>query len=155
MRVEPLYGLPVEQPGDREGSSVVAGAGDAVLAESIAAEIARLDAGIEAAETMLGMLPRRMLAGDVRLPREVFVSVSGGSFYGTSFLRGSEAITFAVPFDAPPAVVVIPNNTSQPGFSVECSASDITTSGFVARLAVSASFVGTFVSRWIAMETTQ
>jgi len=154
VRVEPLYGLPVEEPGDVEGWSVNVGQPGVLLADAIAAELARIESSIEAFQAVIDRLPRTWQAGNVRLPFEVFTIVSSG-FYNTNYWRGAEGIVFEQPFEEPPMVVILPNNTSDPGFSMEASASNITTSGFTARLAVSSSFVGTFINRWIAVERTQ
>lgn len=154
MRVEPLYGLPVEEPGDVEGWSVVDGQPGDLLADAIAAELDRIEAGITAFQATIAGLPSTIQAGNFRLPREVFVSVSS-SFYNSNYLRGSEAVVFNQPFDEVPAVVVLPGNAGLPGFSIEATAANVTTSGFTALLAVSGNFTGTFVSRWIAVERTQ
>lgn len=154
MKSEPLYKLPVEEPADTEGWSVVAGQTGERLAVAIAAEIERIEADIAAFEETIATLPRRMQAGFVQLPRTVFRTVST-SFYNFDYLRGTQAVIFNEPFDDPPAVVVLPNNTPEPGFPIECSASDVTRSGFTVRLAVSLDFTGSFVSRWFAAERTQ
>lgn len=154
MKVEPLYGLPVEEPGDVEGWSINVGQPGALLAEAAAAELSRIESDIDAFQTVIDRLPRTFQSGNVRLPFEVFTSVSN-SFYDGVYWLGSEAIVFERPFEAEPAVIVLPNNTSEPGFSIEASATNVTTAGFTARLAVNSSFVGTFVNRWIAVERTQ
>jgi hypothetical protein len=154
VRVEPLYRFPVEDPGDTEGSTIVDGTPGDLLAVRFAAELSRIQGDIDAFEAVIAALPRTIQAGHVSMPAEVFTSVTDG-FYNGSYLRGAEAIRFGRPFDAPPAVVLIPNNTSQPGFSMEATVTDVTTAGFTARLAVSFGFSGTFVCRWIAVEATQ
>lgn len=154
MKVEPLYGLPVEEPGDVEGWSINSGQPGDLLAEAIAAELDRIETAVAAYQAQVDILPRIIQTGSVALPFEVFVS-RPNTFYNAPYYLGSQSVVFARPFDAPPAVVVIPNNTAQPGFSIEASASNVSTSGFTARLAVNAVFVGTFQSRWMAVERTQ
>lgn len=154
MKVEPLYGLPVEEPGDVEGWSVNSGQPGVLLADAVAAELDRIEADITDFGAVLATLPRTVQSGNVQLPFEVFTSVNQPFYNGVQF-RGAEAIVFERQFESVPSVVVIPNNTSQPGFPIECTVSNITVSGFTARLAVSAGFGGTFISRWIAMERTQ
>lgn len=154
MRFEPLYGLPVEEPGDVEGWSVTAEQPGPILAEAVAAELARIEAEYEAFTDRLASLPRRWLTGTVFMYSTSFRDI-GSSFYNTDYRRGAEAVEFEQPFNTTPAIVVIPNNANIPGFSIEMSVSDSSPSGFVANLAVSGNFSGTFVSRWIAVETTQ
>ncbi len=155
MAVEPQYGLPVERPGDVEGWSINSGQPGDLLAEAVAVETQRIEAAITAFQTRIDALPRTIQTGNVRLPREVFQAVTDDPFYNSNYLRGSEAIIFDRPFDDTPAVVVIPNNNILPGFAIEQTVSNVSTSGFTVRLAVSGSFTGTFVSRWIAAERTQ
>lgn len=154
MRVEPLYGLPVEEPGDVEGWSINSGQSGDLLADAIAAELDRIDGDITAFAAALAALPRTVQAGNVRLPFEIFTTVNQAFYNGVQW-RGAESIVFERQFESVPAVVLVPNNTSQPGFSIECTVSNVTTAGFTARLSVNASFSGTFISRWIAMEPTQ
>lgn len=154
MKVEPLYGLPVEEPGDVEGWSINSGQPGDLLADAIAAELDRIEGNADAFALALAALPRTVQAGRVDLPFEIFTTVNQPFYNGIQW-RGAQSIVFERPFESTPAVVVIPNNTTQPGFSIECTVSNVTTAGFTARLSVSAGFVGTFVSRWIAMEWTQ
>lgn len=154
MKVEPLYGLPVEEPGDVEGWSINVNQPGDLLADDVAAELSRIEGDIDAFEATIAALPRTIQAGRVSLPREVFTTVTD-SFYNINHLRGVEAIVFKRQFNTTPSVVLIPNNTSQPGFSMEATAWNVSTSGFSARLAVSFNFTGTFVCRWIAVERTQ
>lgn len=154
MRFEPLYGLPVEEPGDVEGWSVTAEQPGPILAEAIAAELARIEAEYEAFTDRLASLPRRWQAGFVNMSSTSFGTVLSG-FYNDNYRRGAEAIEFEQPFNATPAIVILPNNASIPGFSIEMSVSNQSPSGFTANLAVAGTFTGTFVSRWIAVETTQ
>lgn len=155
MKVEPLYGLPVEEPGDVEGWSINSGQPGDLLADAIAAELDRIEGDIAVYSAAVAALPRTVLTGNVRLPFEVFTSVNQPFYNGIQW-RGAESIVFEQQFESVPAVVLIPNNTALPGsLPIECTVSNVTTSGFTARLSVSSTFVGTFVSRWIAMEPTQ
>lgn len=154
MRFEPLYGLPVEEPGDVEGWSVTAEQPGPVLAEAIAAELARIEARYNDFIDRLNSLPLRWQAGFVRMDTTSFRTVSS-SFYNSNYRRASEAIEFEQQFEATPAVVVLPNNADIPGFSIEMSVASTSPSGFTANLAVSGNFTGTFHSRWIAVEQTQ
>lgn len=154
MKVEPLYGLPVEEPGDIEGWSINVGQPGDLLAVAAAAELSRLESDIAAFQARLDLLPFNFQAGNVRMPFEIFSSRPTG-FYNGIYWVGAEGVVFKRPFLDPPAVILIPNNTDQPGFSIEATASEVSTSGFTARLAVNASFTGTFITRWIAVEVTQ
>lgn len=154
MKVEPLYGLPVEEPGDVEGWSINSGQPGDLLADAIAAELDRIEGNANDFAALLASLPRTVQSGNVRLPFEIFTTVDQPFYNGIQW-RGAESIVFERQFESVPSVVLIPNNTSSPGFPIECTVSNVTTAGFTARLSVSSSFVGTFISRWIAMEWTQ
>lgn len=155
MRVEPLYGLPVEEPGDVEGWSVNSGQPGDLLADAVAVELNRIETIIDNFEAAVAPLPTRIQSGLVVMPVDVFVSVPN-TFYNAAYIRGAQGVLFEEPFDEPPAVVVLPANTPEPGFTMECSASNVSTSGFTARLAVTGTFIGgAFVARWIAAERTQ
>lgn len=154
MRFEPLYGLPVEEPGDIEGWSVTEEQPGAILAEAIAAELARIEANHNDFADRLASLPMRWQAGFVNMSSTSFGDVSS-SFYNSDYRRGLEAIEFEQPFIGTPAVVVLPNNADIPGFSIEMSVQDISSSGFTAVLAVAGNFSGAFISRWFAVEQTQ
>lgn len=157
MSVEPLYGFPVERPGDREGWSVVDGEPGDVLAERIAAELDRIEGDITAFTATIAALPRTIQTGTVQLPREIFQYVDPADyFYSDNFnyVRGSQAVVFERSFDDAPSVVLLPNNSDLPGLSIEATVTGVTPLGFTAVLAA-ANFTGTFVSRWIAVERTQ
>lgn len=154
MRVEPLYGLPVEEPGDVEGWSVTHDQPGDVLAESIAAELERIEGLYDDFIARLESLPMRWQAGFLGMNTTSFHDVSS-SFYNTDYRRASEAVVFEQQFNDRPAIVFLPNNANIPGFSIEASISSSSSSGFTANLAVSGNFTGTFHSRWIAVEVTQ
>lgn len=154
MRVEPLYGLPVEEPGDVEGWSVTVDQPGALLAEAVAAELARIEAAYNDFAARLAALPMRWQAGRVLMSNTSFSSVTS-SFYNSNYRRGAEAVVFEQQFIETPAIVLIPNNADIPGFSIEMSVSHQSSAGFTANLAVSGNFTGTFVSHWIAVERTQ
>lgn len=154
MRVEPLYGLPVEEPGDVEGWSVTHDQPGDVLAEAIAAELDRIEGRYNDFAARLATLPMRWQAGFVSMNTTSFSSVSS-SFYNSNYRRAAEAVVFEQQFDDTPAIMFLPNNANIPGFSIEASISNSSSSGFTANLAVAGNFTGTFHSRWIAVETTQ
>lgn len=154
MRYEPLYGLPVEEPGDIEGWSINADIPGTLLADAIAAELTRIEAAYNAIATTLGALPANIQAGRVAMVRAVF-RVKNDVFYNSAGWLGSEAVTFARPFDSPPAVVLIPQLFTQPGEIVEVGAYNVTESGFTGILFADNPPATQYTSGWIAVERTQ
>lgn len=154
MRNEPLYQLPVEEPGDIEGWSINADLGGDLLAVAIAAELARIDADYAALDALLAGLPGNVQAGRVAMVRAVFRSQLHPFYNGTVY-RGQESVIFERPFDNPPAVVVIPNLTQFPGDIVEVSASSLTQGGFTAYMFADNPPATQYTSGWIACDRTQ
>jgi hypothetical protein len=154
MRNEPLYGLPVEEPGDIEGWSINADLPGTLLAEAIAAELTRIEADYNAIVATLGALPANIQAGRVAMVRAVFRS-KNDIFYDSPGWLGSQAVTFARPFDSPPAVVLIPQLFASPGEIVEVGAYNVTQSGFTGILFADNPPATQYTSGWIAVERTQ
>jgi hypothetical protein len=154
VRFEPLYGLPVEEPGDIEGWSINADLGGPLLADAIAAELSRIEANYNALAAVLNALPGNIQAGRVAMVQAVF-RLKNDPFYNNPGWLGSEAVTFARPFDAPPSVVLIPQLFAQPGNIVEVSANKVTESGFTGVLFAQNPPATQYTSGWIAMERTQ
>lgn len=154
MRIEPLYGLPVEEPGDIEGWSINAELPGALLADAIAAELTRIEAAYNAIVATLGALPANIQAGRVAMVRAVF-RLKNDPFYNSAGWLGSEAVTFARPFDSPPAVVLIPQLFNAPGEIVEVGAYNVTQSGFTGILFADNPPATQYTSGWIAVERTQ
>lgn len=152
MPFEPIYGLPYEAPSDLPGWSLTGGPDgeQPILAERVAAQLRRLDDLLQAIADVTGFLPGRIQAGRVTVTPDT--SVPGGAFYGSSYYRGVTSVTFAVPFDSIPAVMVCTDSTV-PGTLIEASASNVSPTGFdanTARQNTTASVVS-----WIASEQTQ
>lgn len=154
MRFEPLYGLPVEEPGDIEGWSINADLGGPLLADAIAAELSRIEAEYDAIAAQLNALPANIQSGTVAMVQAVF-RAKNDPFYNTSGWLGSEAVTFAHPFDSPPSVVLLPQLFTLPGEIVEVSAYNVTESGFTGILFADNRPATQYTSRWIAVERTQ
>lgn len=154
MRFEPLYGLPVEEPGDIEGWSINADLGGPLLADAIAAELARIEADYNAIVTSLSSLPVNIQAGRVAMVRAVF-RIENLPLYNTAGWLGSEAVTFDRPFNSPPSVVLLPQLFTQPGEIVEVSVYNVTESGFTGALFAANPPATQYTSGWIAVERTQ
>lgn len=154
MRTEPLYGLPVEEPGDIEGWSINADQPGALLADAIAAELFRIEADYNAIVATLSALPMNIQAGRVAMVNAVFRLKNDPMFDSAGWL-GSEAVTFARPFDSPPSVVLIPNLLTIPGVVVEVGAYNVTESGFTGALFADSPPATQYTSGWIAVERTQ
>lgn len=154
MRNEPLYGLPVEEPGDIEGWSINADLPGTLLADAIAAELARIEAAYNAILGTLSALPMNIQAGRVAMVRAVFRQKNDPMFDSAGWL-GSEAVTFTRPFDSPPSVVLIPQLFTQPGEIVEVSAYNVTEAGFTGVLFADNPPATQYTSGWIAVERTQ
>lgn len=154
MRFEPLYGLPVEEPGDLEGWSINADAAGTLLADAIAAELSRIETNYNTVLASLAGLPANIQTGRVAMVRAVF-RVKNDPMYNTAGWIGSESVKFARPFDTPPAVVLIPQLFTQPGEIVEVSANSITQSGFTGTLFADNPPATQYTSGWIACEHTQ
>lgn len=154
MREEPLYGLPVEEPGDIEGWSINADLPGPLLADAIAVELTRIEAAYNAVAAVLGALPANIQAGRVAMARAVF-RVKNDPFYNSAGWLGSQAVIFARPFDSPPAVVLIPQLSTFPGEIVEVGAYNVTESGFTGSLFADNPPAAQYTSGWIAVERTQ
>lgn len=154
MRTEPLYGLPVEEPGDIEGWSINADIPGTLLAVAIAAEITRIEAAYNAIAAQLNALPANIQAGRVSMVNAVFRLKNDPMFDSAGWL-GSEAVTFTRPFDSPPSVVLIPQLITFPGAVVEVGAYNVTESGFTGVLFADNPPLNAYTSGWIAVERTQ
>lgn len=154
MRFEPLYGLPVEEPGDQEGWSINADLPGPLLADAIAAELSRIEAAYNTQAAALASLPIDIQVGRVALPRAVWRFINYPMYNGPG-QRGQQAIRFARPFDEPPIVVLIPQLFTQPGDIVEVTAASITESGFTAYMFAENPPATQYTSGWIAVEATQ
>lgn len=164
MRVEPLYGLPVEEYGDVEGWSINADQPGTLLAVAIAAELSRIETAITAMETIIANIPHKIQAGILAMPTSSFRSVATSFYDGnpcvgpppsTCFWRAEESIVFNQSFDATPTVVVLTNRNTAAGTILEATVATVTQSGFTASLATFAKPVDQWTSGWIAMERTQ
>jgi hypothetical protein len=154
MRNEPLYGLPVEEPGDIEGWSINADLGGDLLAVAIAAELSRIESNYNAIVATLGALPMNIQAGRVAMVRAVF-RLKNDPMYNTAGWLGSESVVFERPFDSPPSVVLIPQLITFPGEVVEVGAFNVTESGFTGVLFADNPPANQYTSGWIAVERTQ
>ena len=157
MRFEPLYGLPVEEPGDIEGWSINADQPGPLLAVAIATELARIEADYNALAATLAGLPMHIQVGRIALPRAVWREALPFQYqrYNTAPWRGSQADTFERPFDEPPVVVLLPQLVTFPGDIVEVTASNITQSGFTGNMLAENPPATQYTSGWIAVERTQ
>lgn len=154
MRNEPLYGLPVEEPGDIEGWSINADLGGDLLAVAIAAELSRIEAAYNAVAASLTALPLNIQAGTVAMVKAVFRQLNDPMFDSAGWI-GSESVVFARSFDSPPSVVLLPQLFTQPGEIVEVSAYNVTESGFTGTLFADNPPATQYTSGWIAVERTQ
>jgi hypothetical protein len=154
VRTEPLYGLPVEEPGDIEGWSINSDQPGTLLADAIAAELSRIEANYNAILSTLSALPMNIQAGRVAMVKAVF-RLKNDPFYNSAGWLGSESVVFDHPFDSPPSVVLIPQLFTQPGEIVEVGAYNVTESGFTGILFADNPPATQYTSGWIAVERTQ
>jgi hypothetical protein len=154
MRAEPLYGLPVEEPGDIEGWSINADIPGTLLADAIAAELSRIEAAYNAIADALAALPANIQVGRIAMVKAVFRQLNDPMYDSAGWL-GSESVVFERPFDSVPSVVLLPQLFTQPGEIVEVTAYNVTESGFTGALFADNPPATQYTSGWIAVERTQ
>lgn len=151
MPNEPIYGLPYEAGTDLPGWSLTGGPDvtQPILAEAVAAQLARLDDRLQSINDMFGSYPNEIQAGSTSItPNTEIIN----TFYNASYWRGSIVVNYASPFAATPSVFACAQ-TANPGVLIEVSISALSTTSMTITAARSNTTATPIM--WIASSQTQ
>lgn len=151
MPFEPIYGLPYEAGTDLPGWSLTGGPDvtQPILAEAVAAQLARLDDRLQSLQDMFGTYPDEIQAGIVNVTP---VTEVVNSFYNASYWRGSTVVNYASGFSGTPSVFACAQ-TGLPGVVIEVSISAL--SGTDMTITVARSNTTVTPVMWVASSRTQ
>ena len=151
MPFDPLYGLPIEAGTDLPGWSLTGGPDvtQPILAEAVAAQLARIDDRIQALQDAFGTYPEEIQAGTATITPDTEVV---NTFYNASYWRGSTVVNYASSFSGIPSVFACAQ-TTVPGTVIEITISALNATSMTitgARQNTTA-----FTVLWIASSRTQ
>lgn len=151
MPFEPIYGLPYEAGSDLPGWSLTGGPDvtQPILAELVAAQLARLDDRLQALQDMFGSYPDEIQAGSVTLTPNTEVA---NSFYNASYWRGSAVVDYASTFSGLPSVFACAQ-TTVPGTVIEVTISALSSSSMT--ITGARTNTTSFGVLWVASSRTQ